>query len=95
MIDDPEIAWLRQQIDAIDHQILALLRQRADVVLHVGDMKRQKGLEIYDPDREQRLLDSLAQEVKAPLDDRAVRKVFRALVAECRRIEQAHVNGAA
>lgn len=92
MIDDPEIDWLRGQIDAIDHQILALVKQRLDVVLRVGDKKREKGLAVYDPKREERLLQGLAAEAADPLDPEAVLQIFRALVGECRRIESTHVD---
>jgi len=92
VIDDPEIDWLRGQIDAIDHQILALVKQRLDVVLRVGDKKREKGLVVYDPSREARLLESLGREASSPLDADAVKRVFLALVTECRRLESKHVE---
>ena len=91
VIDDPEIDWLRGQIDAIDHQILALLKQRMDVVLRVGDKKREKGLAVYDPARETRLLENLAAEATPPLDPLALQRIFSALVGECRRLESEHV----
>ncbi len=93
MIDDPEIDWLRGQIDAIDHQILALVKQRLDVVLRVGDKKREKGLAVYDPSREARLLESLGREASPPLDADAVKRVFLAIVSECRRLESEHIEG--
>ncbi|HSC87115.1 MAG TPA: chorismate mutase [Polyangiaceae bacterium] len=92
MIDDPEIDWLRGQIDAIDHQLLALVRQRLDVVLRVGERKREKGLAVYDPAREARLLESLGREATPPLDAEAITRIFTALVTECRRIESRHVE---
>jgi chorismate mutase len=91
VIDDPEIDWLRGQIDAIDHQLLALVKQRLDVVLRVGDKKREKGLAVYDPAREARLLEGLAKEAAPPLDAEAIQRIFLALVSECRRIESQHV----
>lgn len=92
MIEDPEIDWLRGQIDAIDHQLLALIHQRLDVVLRVGDKKREKGFAVYDPAREAKMLDGLAQEAQAPLDAEAVRQVFSTLIAHCRRIESQHME---
>lgn len=93
MIDDPEIAWLRKQIDAIDHQLLALLSQRLDVVLRVGDKKREKNLPLHDPSRESALLSRLSADAQAPIDGPMVAAVFRAIVSECRRIEGAHMAG--
>lgn len=92
MIDNPEIDWLRGEIDRIDHQILDLIHQRLEFVLQIGDKKRHLGLPVYDPKREEALLDSLASEAKPPLEKEAVLQVFRALVAECRRLESLHIE---
>lgn len=91
MIEDPEIDGLRQEIDRIDHEILRLLSARASVVLDVGDRKREKGLAVYDPVREQALLERLSQEGQHPLDAPTVMCVFEAIVGQCRRLEQEHV----
>ncbi len=87
MIDDPEIDWLRQEIDSIDRELLGLVRKRVDKVLAVGALKKKKGLAIHDPAREASLLDRLSQGASDPLDASLVRAVFETLVRECRRIE--------
>lgn len=87
VIDDPEIDWLRKEIDAIDQEIFGLVEKRVAKVLSVGELKRQKVLPIHDPAREKLLLDRLAEGANAPVDARLVREVFGALVRECRRIE--------
>lgn len=87
MIDDPEIDWLRKEIDSIDRELLGLVRKRIDKVLSVGVLKRRKGLPIHDPARERLLLERLSARATAPLDPRLVEEVFGALVRECRRIE--------
>lgn len=90
MIEDPEIAWLREEIDALDRELLALIHKRLEKVLLVGERKREKGLAVYDPAREARLLDHLTQKVQAPVDAALVREVFQTLVQQCRRIEIEH-----
>lgn len=47
---------LRNQIDKIDRQIIALLGQRLKVVDEVGRLKQAKGLEARDSGRYQSLL---------------------------------------
>lgn len=88
VIDDPEIGSLREQIDAIDRRILELLAERLVVVHKVGDQKREKGLAVYDPKREEALLESLVRRAPPSLDDRAVRAIFQAIVAQSRRLEE-------
>lgn len=81
---------LRQEIDAIDGQILELLAQRVGHVLAVGEYKRAHGLPIYDPERERSLLERLAERATAPLERDTVRRVFERVVDECRSIELHH-----
>lgn len=87
MIDDPEIGNLRQQIDALDQKILELLCERLKVVHQVGEEKRAKGIAVYDPSREEKLLDRLVKAGPAELDEEAVRTIFKAIVSQSRRLE--------
>lgn len=50
------LADLRDQIDAVDQQLLQLLRQRLALVGQVGHYKSQHGLPIYVPERERDML---------------------------------------
>jgi chorismate mutase len=79
---------LRREIDEIDDEILKWVARRLEKVLAVGDIKKQCGLDAYDPDRERRILDRLASRTLAPLDPQAVRRVFERLIDESRRAEQ-------
>ncbi|MCG9583799.1 bifunctional chorismate mutase/prephenate dehydrogenase [Vibrio tubiashii] len=51
-----ELNELRDQIDAVDKQILDLLSQRLSLVEKVGEVKSEHGLPIYAPDREAAML---------------------------------------
>ncbi|HEV2423340.1 MAG TPA: chorismate mutase [Terriglobia bacterium] len=89
------VGHLRQQIDAIDAQLLDLLNRRAEVALELGRHKRGSGLELRDVEREAQIL-SRARELNAgPLEPAAVERVFRAILAESRRAQsnQAQTNG--
>lgn len=89
----PELDELRRAIDEIDRQILDLVARRVRLVLEVGDVKRARGLAVYDPERERRVLESLAQIAPEPLDARTVKRIFERLIDESRRLEQHHVSG--
>lgn len=93
MIDDPAIGTLRDQIDAIDRQLLALLKERLTVVHKVGDEKREKGLAVFDPKREELLLQKLVGLAPEGFDEASIRNIFSAVVAECRRLEIEQVHG--
>jgi chorismate mutase/prephenate dehydratase len=47
---------LRVQIDALDERIVALLNERARVVVQIGKFKQQNNSPIYAPDREKTVL---------------------------------------
>lgn len=89
---DPDLAELRRAIDALDERILELVAERVRLVVAVGDVKRQKGLGVYDPERERLILDRLCALATQPLDAATVRRIFERLIDESRRIEQRHVS---
>lgn len=89
----PELEQLRVQIDEVDQKILALVAERVRLVLAVGDVKRERNMAVYDPDRERRILDRLASLAPPPLDGTTVRRVFERLIDEARRLEQHHISG--
>lgn len=89
-----DLEKLRLGIDAVDQQILKLLHERVDLVLKVGEYKRQNGRDVYDPEREREVLQRLCSRAEPPLDPDTIRRIFERLIDECRRIEQHHVGRA-
>jgi chorismate mutase/prephenate dehydratase len=87
MSDDP--AWpaatslepLRQQIDALDEQIVDLLNARARVVVQIGHFKRQNNTPVYAPDREKAVMEKVRRLNKGPLQDRCLDAVYRELMS--------------
>lgn len=59
-----ELNELRDQIDAVDKQIVELLAQRLSLVEKVGEVKSKHGLPIYAPDREAAMLASRREEAE-------------------------------
>ncbi len=59
------LSHLRDQIDALDKQLISLLSQRLALVAEVGDVKSQQGLPIYAPDREAAMLACRKEEAKS------------------------------
>ncbi|MCA2015171.1 bifunctional chorismate mutase/prephenate dehydrogenase [Vibrio tritonius] len=59
-----ELSALRDQIDAVDQQMVALLARRLALVEQVGHVKSQHGLPIYAPDREAAMLASRRAEAE-------------------------------
>ncbi len=75
------LAGFRQRIDAIDAQIVHLLNERARLVVEVGAYKRQAGVPIYTPHREQEVLRRVLAANQGPLPDKTVEAVYRELMS--------------
>lgn len=77
-----ELNALRDQIDEVDKQMVALLARRLALVEQVGEVKSQHGLPIYAPDREAAMLASRREEaerqgVPAQLIEDILRRTMR------------------
>lgn len=72
---------LRQQIDALDGQIVELLNARARVVVQIGKLKQQQNSPVYAPDREKMVLETVRRLNKGPLPDRCLVAVYRELMS--------------
>lgn len=90
----PGLNQLRDAIDEVDHQILRLLKQRVELVLKVGEVKRQHAASVYDPERERNMLARLAAAAEAPLQPDRARRIFERIIDESRSQEQQHVSDA-
>jgi len=82
-----DIDKLRKEIDALDAQLVELLRARARLAQRIGELKG--GAPAYRPEREAQVLRRVAALAGAPLTARALSAVFRAVISACRGLEQA------
>lgn len=83
----PSLESLRGQVDKIDLQILDLMNSRAKLCLQIGQCKAAQGAPVFSPEREDEILDRVAQANKGPLHESAVRAVFRELMSGSREIQ--------
>jgi chorismate mutase-like protein len=88
----PELVPLREQIDAVDRQILSLLRQRLELVYQVGEVKRAHVAPIHDPAREREMLERLGRTAEAPLSAEMARRIFKGIIEEFRSEEAHHIG---
>ncbi|MDB4673420.1 prephenate dehydratase [Verrucomicrobiales bacterium] len=82
---------IRKKIDAIDAELIRLLNERADLVHEVGVIKKKDGLQIYAPEREQKLLNALTEKNQANggrLPDKAVHAIYREIMSAALALEE-------
>ena len=79
----------RKQIDSIDTDIIRLLNERADIVHEIGEIKKQNGLEIYAPEREEKLLRSLVAKGKGGRHpEKSIRAIYREVMSAALALEE-------
>jgi chorismate mutase / prephenate dehydratase len=83
----PELLGLRQSIDAVDRELLALLNRRADLALQVGELKKKEGSVVFRPEREAQVIDGLKAHNPGPLQNASVAPIWREIMSACRALE--------
>jgi len=81
---------LRRKIDALDSELLRLLNERADLVHEIGIIKKEQGLQIYAPEREEAVFQGLIKknaETKGRLPEKSVRAIYREIMSAALALE--------
>ena len=78
---------LRDRIDAIDDQILALVNERAQLARQIGELKGAGP--VYRPEREAQVLRRLRTGNPGPLPGETVEHLFTEVISACRSLEDA------
>ncbi len=79
---------VRDQIDALDKRIVALLNQRAELGRAAGKAKAVAGRRaVHDPEREREVLLRVAMENRGPIAQADLLSIYRRIMAATRSIE--------
>ena len=90
--DDPIVTQFRDQVGEIDLELIGLLNKRLSVVDRLWRYKAEHGIEMYDPEREQRMIAFLTEANTGPLSQEALREVYRTIV-ETTKAEATRLGG--
>lgn len=77
----PNLAELRQRIDALDEQLIALLSERGRVAAAIGRAKVVDGTPIYASDREHEILTRIAERNPGPFPTSVLQAIYRELMS--------------
>ena len=81
-----ELEQLRGDIDAIDRQIVDLMKRRMETVAQVAEYKKANNMPVLDTSRERALLSKVGQEAGEELAD-YVQSMYRTIMAASRSYE--------
>jgi len=84
---NPELQVLRDRIDAIDRELLALLNRRAAVAQQVGELKKHEGSAVFRPEREAQVIEGLKAANPGPLAATGIAPIWREIMSACRALE--------
>ncbi|MGB7970907.1 MAG: prephenate dehydratase [Candidatus Deferrimicrobiaceae bacterium] len=79
---------LREEIDALDDQILTLLNRRAEAVIEVGKIKVDQNLRFYVPEREIEILRRLTGINPGPFPSDALKSIYREIISASLALEK-------
>lgn len=88
MADLKKLKQLRKKIDAVDEEILEALNRRAEVVLEIGRIKRDRKEKFYAPTRENEVITRLISLNRGPFPNEALKTVYREIMSASLALEE-------
>lgn len=86
-----DISDWRRQIDELDRKLVELLSQRARAAHEIGRLKRDAGMAIYEPDREQAVFDNVRRVNHGPLPDHDLLNIYERIMDIMRQIQREEI----
>ena len=88
-----ELSEIRNRMDEIDSSMMKLLRERMDLMPLVAEYKKANGLEIFDPVREGKIIESKKEMAKEfGVSEDLVEEIFRKIMDESREVQKKKLN---
>jgi chorismate mutase / prephenate dehydratase len=84
---NPALLALRDKIDALDRELLALLNRRMGLALEVGELKKAEGSVVFRPEREAQVIDGMKLANRGPLPNESVAPIWREIMSASRALE--------
>ena len=88
-VPEPELAALRERIDAVNRALRDLLQERARLVREIAARKRAVGLPPVDPERERQMLDDLLRAPGEGFSPPDLRRLLASIMRHYRNLSRA------
>jgi chorismate mutase len=79
---------MRDQIDALDRQLVELLSERARAALRIGHLKAATALPVYEPGREKVIYANVRAANKGPLPDIELTHIYERIIDVMRALQR-------
>lgn len=88
MTEPDELSRLRAEMDALNLTLRGVIQARARLARRIGAVKRARGLQLYDPEREAEMLRALAAEPEPGLPPERLTALLAEVIRACREAAQ-------
>jgi chorismate mutase len=78
----------RKKIDALDEQIVQLINERAQAAIAIGNLKHQRHLAVYEPQREQAVFEHVRRVNQGPLPDQEIQHIYERIMDVMRSLQR-------
>ena len=78
---------LRNRVDEVDRELIRILNERARIVQEIVAIKAEAGKPLFDPRREEEILQRVAQQNEGPIYDTSMREIFELILHRIRDLE--------
>ena len=78
---------LRERIDEVDRELIRALNERARIVQEIMALKVEAGTPVYDPKREEEILQRVVEQNEGPIYDSSMRDIFELILHRIRDLE--------
>ena len=79
---------MRDQLDALDRQLVELLSERARAALRIGHLKAATALPVYEPGREKVIYANVRAANKGPLPDIELTHIYERIIDVMRALQR-------
>ena len=86
--DGMTLEELRDQIDALDRQLVELLSERARAALMIGHLKASTSLPVYEPAREKVIFANVRAANRGPLPDIELTHIYERIIDVMRALQK-------
>ena len=78
---------LRSRVDEVDRELIRILNERAFIVQEIVSIKAEAGKPLFDPRREEEILQKVAEQNQGPIYDTSMREIFELILHRIRDLE--------
>ena len=78
---------LRDRVNEVDQELIRALNERAQIVQEIATIKGEAGVQIFDPKREEEILQRVVDQNPGPIYDSSMRDIFELVLHRIRDLE--------